>query len=109
MGSYEMPMVLANEDVSEGVYAASGAVNNQAGCHSIYMKGVFHANSRFNYVVPGDDSDIKHKEIERGCEGCKYNWGSCAVNNANAQPGQDARPSWEIKGYKDTDPYNYGA
>ena len=109
MGSYEMPMVLTNEDISEGVYAASGAVNNQSGCKSIYMKGVYHANTRNDNITDwGNDSDVKHKQIERGCEGCPYNWGGyCAVNNANAQAGQDGRPTWEKKGYKDTDPYSY--
>jgi len=110
MGSYEIPMVLANEDVSEGVYAASGAANHQSGCQSIYMKGVFQANTRFTNITDwSNDSDVKHKEKERGCEGCPYNWGHCAVKDANANAGQDARPSWEKKGYKDTDPYSFGA
>lgn len=109
MKSYEKPLVLENEELSEGIYAASGDVTT-SGCKSIYMKGVFHRNTRWENVTDwSNDSDLKHKERERGCEGCPYNWGYCAVNNTNAQPGQDARPSWEQKGYKDTDPYSYGA
>lgn len=110
MKLYEKPMILLNEELCEGVYAASGASASSTGCQSIYMNGVFHANSRWSNVTDwNSDSDSKHTEIERGCEGCPYNWGYCAVNNGNAQAGQDARPGWEQKGYKDTDPYSYGA
>lgn len=110
MKLYEKPLIFCNEELNEGIYAASGDVPSANGCQSIYMKGIFHTNTRLqNISNPGNDTDLNHQEIERGCEGCPYNWGKCAVNDQNAQAGQDARPSWEKKGYKDTDPYSYGA
>jgi hypothetical protein len=107
MKTYEKPLILTNEELMEGIYACSGGGTNV--CKSIYMKGIYHRNTRWENIHPGDDSDSKHTEIERGCEGCPYNWGECAVNFSNAQPGQDSRPGWERKGYKPTDPYSWGA
>ncbi len=105
MAVYEKPIILLDENIPEGVYASSGS--SGAGCQSVYMRGVFQRNTRYeNIKDPSNDSDLKHTLIERGCEGCPYNWGRCAVNDPNAQPGQDGRPGWEKAGYKDTDVYS---
>lgn len=40
MKNYERPVILVNEELSEGVYAASGA-RSIPGCDSKYMNGIF--------------------------------------------------------------------
>lgn len=39
MADYEKPIILANDDVAEGVYAASG--DDVAKCDSKYMLGIW--------------------------------------------------------------------
>lgn len=107
MTNYQKPMILKEEELVEGIYMASGDVISGTGCNSIYMRGVYHPNTRGQNVIdPANDPDSAHTLLERGCEGCPYNWGWCAVNDDNAFPGQDSRPDWERKGHRDTDPYD---
>lgn len=105
MELYNKPVVLLNEELSEGVYAASGADDNttqmpdtpdtepklEQVCDSIYMKG--------NYVQPDFSDWANGTNINgRGCEGCPACWsdGSCHVASYPAE--EDCRPSWEVQG-----------
>ena len=97
MEQYKKPLVLMNEELAEGVYAASGAVvggepeNQSPVCDSIYIKG--------SYRQP-DFSDWENgTNINgRGCEGCPACWsdGTCHVASYPAE--EDCRPSWEKEG-----------
>jgi len=59
MKNYEKPIVLINEELSEGVYAASGA--GRPGCDSQYMSGVWQP------YTGGWDKTVKKFY---GCIGC---------------------------------------
>ena len=108
--TYVKPMILVNEELSEGVYAASGAVGgvgdessssgtgDGAGnggtarvCGSIYMQGVFVSTDQGEKIYGGENVGA------RGCEGCPAAWGDhCAINEVNYD--SDFRPWWEVAG-----------
>jgi hypothetical protein len=108
MKNYEKPMIIANDELAEGVYATtSGATSNGAaasgtavsGCDSIYMQGHYQA-ADFN------KQNATYGE-RLGCTGCPafaYNYcqledyyrtqyTSYEVDNGNR------RPAWETKGH----------
>lgn len=42
MKTYQKPVAIVNDELTEGVYTASGDTNDsKTGCDSKYMKGVF--------------------------------------------------------------------
>lgn len=92
---YEKPIVLANEELSEGVYASSGSTGGSK-CDSIYMIGIYRA------LVTHGDADSNHTMSERGCEGCPANWnnGRCNIDSCNYE--DKFMPSWEEKGFQPT-------
>jgi hypothetical protein len=106
MKNYEKPMILANEGLAEGVYAASGSVANisttpsshAADCDSQYMNGIWHE----------PDYTVQTTYGERlGCNGCPAfaenycqlddyhftGYTSYEVDNGNR------KPAWEAKGH----------
>ncbi|MFA9462724.1 MAG: hypothetical protein ACERKN_00370 [Velocimicrobium sp.] len=92
MKNYEKPMVLTNEEMSEGIYAASGdttPTDTGYKCKSIYMNGVYLLGT-YSPITDG-------YKIGRGCEGCPANWGKCAISEVNYD--NDFRPTWEISGH----------
>lgn len=111
MTNYEKPVVLANEDVAEGVYAASGSVASGGGpkCDSIYMKGVWQAPDYSDWA--GETRGYKQ---QFACLGCPANTGNgCGLQTHYIESGQAAsydvddgnrKPSWEKKGYGPEDP-----
>lgn len=116
MKNYERPVVLVNEEMAEGVYAASGSVSGGTstgagpGCDSIYMLGVWQ-DQNHDAWAPGETKGYKE---QFGCLGCPANTASgCGllthyvdadyaasydVDNGNR------KPSWESKGYGPNDP-----
>ncbi len=116
MSTYKKPIVLVNEELSEGVYAASGipgvetettvpTTNSNPGCDSKYMNGVF--------AAPNYGWEVTMKE-HYGCLGCPAysfaNGGECGLLNHYIDSGiagsydTDAgnrMPEWERKGYTD--------
>ena len=106
MKNYEKPMALMNDELAEGVYAASGDQgidngedndnDNGPKCNSIYVNGVFHPS---NWSNPnGTMIDV------RGCEGCPANNGHCRIATGEVNWEGDFRPSWEVQGHLPTDP-----
>lgn len=97
MKTYEQPLIFANDELCEGVYAASGDSTGTTKCDSIHRKGVYKA------LVSHNDADANHTSAERGCEGCPVNWndGICHVSTVNYEG--DFRPSWEKAGKGPTD------
>lgn len=97
MLKYEKPIVLANDDLAEGIYLASGGsagggqAPETASCDSIYMNGIWHG-SDFSDWQNGTNIN------GRGCEGCPANWGDGICHVANYDPSEDCRPSWEKNG-----------
>ncbi|MBQ7956102.1 MAG: hypothetical protein IJ282_10175 [Lachnospiraceae bacterium] len=92
MEKYVRPIVVVNDEVSEGVYAASGA-RIQYSCDSIYMNGVYH-HPTYNPLEDG-------YKIGRGCEGCPaWTGDSCRFDTAPEQMNWDGdfRPTWEVDG-----------
>jgi len=109
MVNYERPVVLANEDLSEGVYAASGAVDGPK-CDSIYMQGVWQAPD-YSQWSNGENRGYKQ---QFACLGCPANTDSgCGLLTHYVESGNassydvdngNRKPSWEKKGYKPDDP-----
>jgi hypothetical protein len=114
---YEKPVILVNEDISEGVFAASGqgeaaaenggseGIGDRPRCDSKYMGGVFHA-PKWN----GTNNLESY-----GCNGCPANRGDqrCALTDPEledpsrwdsyrADDGQ-RMPRWEMLGYLPND------
>ena len=95
MNKYEKPMVELNNELAEGVYAASGAADIE--CGSDYMNGSFHKGDRGQ----GKGSrNWKYKE-DFGCAGCPANLGYvCALKTDDKDKykqydKKDLRPQWE--------------
>lgn len=111
MTNYEKPVVLANEDVAEGVYAASGSniAENGIKCDSQYMKGVWQPQD----TSPWGDTTPGYKQVF-GCLGCPaHTANGCGLQTHYIESGQAASydvdngnrmPSWERKGYGPNDP-----
>ncbi len=101
MKNYEKPIVLANYELSEGVFAASGTAGGTSSsgapqCNSAYMNGVWHAPDYSNTT----------SNIERyGCDGCPaFRWNGCGlqldyVDSGNAESYDvddgNRKPKWE--------------
>lgn len=110
MKNYEKPIVMANNELSEGVYAASGATDNGPKCDSIYMKGVWQ-KSDYSQWATGEQRGYKK---QFGCLGCPANrHNGCGLQSdyvdSNFSKSYDAdsgnrKPSWEKKGYGPDDP-----
>lgn len=108
MKNYEKPMVLSNEELAEGVYAASGTATTDGGikCDSKYMNGVYMAP---NYSGNGTEGYKAHY----GCLGCPaFTWNACGLATHYEQSGEadsynvdngKRKPAWEWKGYKPND------
>ena len=113
MDKYVKPMVVENEELAEGVYAASGSVESGApGCDSKYMNGVWQNQNHAGWV-DGDPS-TQTKKFILGCNGCPASrWNGCGLlvdqayldgaTSYNVDNG-NRMPEWERQGYKDTDP-----
>jgi hypothetical protein len=92
MSNYEKPSIVILEETTEGVYLASGSVEEPdvPKCKSIYRKGVYKP-SNWNPVTCDD----------MGCQGCPaadLGGGSrCGVDMC-VDPNLDYRPSWERAG-----------
>lgn len=99
MMHYEKPDILRVDNLSEGVYLASGGVPI---CGSIYLRG--------EWRKPWGNSNGTMLEV-RGCEGCSADDGDgCKIKKGKydqLNPNGDFRPTWEQKGYKpdDTPPW----
>ena len=110
MKNYEKPIVLANSELSEGVYAASGTTDDRPKCDSIYMKGVWQEPD-YSQWATGEQRSYRK---QFGCLGCPaYRYNGCGLQSdyidANYSPSYDAdngnrKPSWEKKGYGPNDP-----
>jgi hypothetical protein len=106
MKLYEKPMVLTNEELAEGVYAASGDAALK--CDSKYMKGVWQAEDTSSWWVDGVETKRGYKQ-QFGCNGCPANTGSgCGLlthyvdsNYAASYDTDNGKrmPDWEAKGY----------
>lgn len=107
MKNYEKPIVLANNELSEGVFAASGTAS-AIKCDSAVMNGVWQAP---DYSTWGPDGRGYQQQF--GCLGCPSNTGSgCGllthyVDSGNAESYEvdngNRKPSWEKKGYDPDD------
>lgn len=114
--TYEKPVLLAQEELAEGVYMGSGTVAEGGGnsgngpkCDSKYMKGVWQAPDYSDWA--GTTRGYKQQFACLGCpantdNGCGLqthyvdsgNASSYDVDNGNRMP------SWEKKGYGPDDP-----
>lgn len=111
MNNYEKPVVVASEELAEGVYAASGAVgvdsttsSGEVKCDSIYMKGVWQAPDYSDWA--GGTRGYKQ---QFACLGCPANTGNgCGLQTHYVDSGNassydvdngNRKPSWEKKGY----------
>lgn len=115
MKQYQKPIVLVNEELAEGVYTASGSVNNTTSddngpkCDSKYMKGTWQAPDYSDWA--GSTRGYKQ---QFACLGCPANTaGGCGLQthyvesgNASSYDVDDGNrmPSWEKKGYGPDDP-----
>jgi hypothetical protein len=126
MKSYEKPVVLSNEEISEGIFAASGGgveaaapgeaaaggnedYGSKPGCDSKYMGGVFQA-PKWSFTTNIDTY---------GCNGCVANRNdqSCVLSDPELEePSKWASyrvddghrmPKWEAMGFAPND-MNYG-
>lgn len=113
MNKYEKPSVLMNEELAEGVYAASGDVDNGTTttpstpeentktrtCDSIYLQG--------NYRQPDFSDWANGTNLNgRGCEGCPACWSDGKCHVEAYIPEEDCRPSWEKEGKGPNDLWN---
>ena len=131
--NYEKPVVLANDELAEGIYAASGEVvdntppdvdttpsepaegnsassDNGPKCDSIYMKGVWQDQNRTTWA-PGETKSYKE---QFGCLGCRaYTADGCGLLTHYVESGYassydddngNRKPGWEKKGYGPDDP-----
>ena len=122
MQKYIKPEALVSEDISEGVFAASGTTaggggNNNAAdkengglkCDSKYMKGKWQAPDYSDWA--GQTRGYKQ---QFACLGCPANTANgCGLQTHYIDSGQassyetdngNRMPSWERKGYKPDDP-----
>lgn len=109
MDKYVKPEVLANEELTEGVYAASGASSSgESGpkCDSAYMNGVFQSPDYSDWA--GSTRGYKQQFGCLGCPAYTYAGGQCGLlthyvesGNASSYDADNGNrmPSWERKGY----------
>ena len=91
---YQKPMIIINEELSEGVYSASGStISSQYKCKSIYMNGLYQQPT-YNPIEDG-------YKLGRGCEGCPvWDGNSCRLISKPEEINWDGdfRPTWEVQG-----------
>lgn len=102
MGIYEKPIALADSELAEGVYTASG--DGDAKCDSQYMKGVWQGPDYSDW-----NGTTRGYKQQFGCLGCPaYTGNACGLQTHYQESGQAASydvdngnrmPSWERKGY----------
>ena len=107
MNTYTKPVVLATEELAEGIYAASGATVVKE-CDSIYMKGVWQGQDTSSWWKDGVEYPRGYKQ-QFGCNGCPaHTDNGCGLadhyedSDKAASYGTDAgsrKPTWEKKGY----------
>ena len=94
MKNYEKPIVILNEELSEGIYTYSGSTAKR--CKSIYILGI--------PQTPTYNSYEDGYKLGRGCEGCPaWNSSKCvcrlAVSPEEMNWDGDFRPTWEVQGH----------
>lgn len=109
MNVYERPAVLVNEELAEGVYAASGTSENGLKCDSKYMQGVWQAPDYSDW-----GGTTRGYKQQFACLGCPANTDNgCGLQTHYIESGNAAsydvdngnrKPSWEKKGYGPDDP-----
>ena len=111
MKGYERPVVLVNDELAEGVDAASGdtASTNGPKCDSVYMNGVWQAPD----YSPWGETTRGYKQ-QFACLGCPANTDNgCGLLTHYVESGNAAsydvdngnrKPTWEKKGYGPEDP-----
>lgn len=118
MKQYTKPVALVNDELTEGIYAASGeatgnngnSTSNGIGCDSKYMKGVYQAPD-YSQWSNGENRSYRK---QFGCLGCPaFTQSACGlqthyIDSGNASSYEvdngNRMPSWERKGYKPDDP-----
>lgn len=108
MKEYVKPVVLENEELAEGVYAASGGTIARK-CDSIYMNGVWQAPDYSDW-----NGRTRGYRQQFGCLGCPANTDNgCGLlthyEDADHADSYDVdngnrKPSWEKKGYAPEEP-----
>lgn len=112
MREYEKPMVVLNDALAEGVFAASGAVNGAdngaPGCDSQYMNGVWQGQDTSSW-----GNETRGYKQQFGCLGCPaHTDNGCGLTTHYVESDYAASydvdkgnrmPSWEKKGYKPDD------
>ena len=106
--NYVRPLVLANEELAEGIYAASGNAGEGPKCDSKHMQGVFQTP---DYSQWGPEGRGYRQQF--GCLGCPaYTAEGCGLQSHYIESGNAASydvdngnrmPSWERKGYEPED------
>lgn len=110
MKTYQKPVAIVNDELTEGVYTASGDTNDsKTGCDSKYMKGVF---QKPDYSDQGGKT--RDYRTQFGCLGCPaYTETACGLTTHYLDSDKagsydtdngNRMPSWKRKGYKPTDP-----
>lgn len=112
MQTYIKPEALVSEDISEGIFAASGDTADKTDdgpkCDSKYMKGKWQAPDYSDWG--GKDRGYKQ---QFACLGCPANTGNgCGLQTHYIDSGEaesynvdngNRMPSWEKKGYGPND------
>ena len=109
--TYKKPVVLENDELTEGVYAASGADENSQATSSEESNNVPHCDSIYiagNYVEPNGSNWQGTNMTMRGCEGCPACWsdGKCHVETYPTSMQGQFKPGWEARGKGPNDPGN---
>lgn len=111
MGEYQKPIIVANDELAEGVFAASGATDSDGGpkCDSRYMQGVWQAPDYSDWA-----GSTRGYRQQFGCLGCPANTDNgCGLQTHYVESGKassydvdngNRKPSWEKKGYGPNDP-----
>lgn len=98
--NYEKPVAVNVENLSEGIYLASGSTqgsdnqndNNQIVCQSKYMNGI--------WQKPTTGAQQAPVKIRRGCEGCSADDGDgCKILKGGELNANGVfKPTWEQSG-----------
>lgn len=117
MKEYQSPLVVANEELAEGVFMASGATadnntsvdDNGPKCDSQYMKGEWQAPDYSDW-----GGQTRGYKQQFACLGCPANTANgCGLLTHYVDSGHassydvdngNRKPSWEKKGYGPEDP-----
>lgn len=118
MKAYEKPIAIVNEEIAEGVYAASGAAAGDAGnssanalqCDSVYMRGIWQAPD-YSQWASGETRGYKQQFACLGCpantdNGCGLltHYEDSGYASSYETDNGNRMPSWERKGYGPNDP-----